>query len=179
MNTIKVVNIGSLNPVKFKSVKNAFSIVWPLLQFSFQSKKILSNVSSQPLSDEETIKGATHRAIESLKDADFGVGLEGGVHQIGNQWFSFGWSVIVSRSGETGIGSSPRILLPTSITYLIKKGFELAEINDKLFDQKNSGKDQGNFGLMTNGVITRQSAYQEACILALTRFNKSNIYKDH
>ena len=97
-----MVAVGSLNPVKIEAVKLAFEAVWPEKVFAVEGTSVESGVSSQPLSDAESIKGARARAKKSLKKlgADFGVGLEGGLHKTGNTWFDCGWVVVVSKSGD-------------------------------------------------------------------------------
>jgi len=54
--------------------------------------KVDSKVSEQPLSQEETIKGATNRAkgsYERIKDADLAFGMEGGMHNINGHYYYF------------------------------------------------------------------------------------------
>lgn len=169
--------IGSQNTVKISAVKSGFEAVWPDTQFEFVPRSVESSVSAQPMTDEETIKGALHRAGAVLGDADYGVGLEGGINQIDKNWFSCGWAVVVNRAGDMGIGSSPRIMLPPAVIDLIHQGMELADIDDRLFETSRSGQGEGNFGLMTGGLITRQSAYTQAVIVALTRFIQSKIFQ--
>jgi inosine/xanthosine triphosphatase len=170
------VSVGSENIVKISAVREGFDAVWPDTQFEFFPRSVESIVSAQPMTDEETIKGALYRARAVLGDADYGVGLEGGIHQIDQNWFSCGWAVVVNRAGDTGIGSSPRIMLPPAVMDLIHQGMELADIDDRLFGITKSGQGEGNFGLMTGGLITRQSAYTQAVIVALTRFTQSQIF---
>lgn len=123
-------------------------------------------------------RGATNRAKRSLKigKADFGVGLEGGIHKIGNKWFDCGWMVIIDKKGRVGIGSSARIETPKIMIKMIKKGMELGEVNDILFKKKNSKQGDGHFGLMTNGAITRKDGYTQGLVLALSRFIHPEIF---
>lgn len=55
-------------------------------------------------------EGAINRAKSALKlsSGDFGVGLEGGLHQIGERWFESGWIAVVDKQGTIGLGSSGR-----------------------------------------------------------------------
>lgn len=53
---------------------------------------------------------------------------------------------------------------------LIHQGRELGDVNDILFGVENSKQGEGHFGLMTNGVLTRQQGYQDAVIAALSAF---------
>lgn len=73
------VAVGSKNPVKIAAVREAFTKVWPKKHFVFEGVAVSSGVSNQPMSDEESFRGARNRAERAMKqiDADFGVGLEG------------------------------------------------------------------------------------------------------
>lgn len=166
------VAVGSLNPVKINATKKAFSSVWPKKSWEVVGVDVASGVSNQPMSDSESIRGATNRARRSLQKskADFGVGLEGGLQKIGKKWFDCGWMVIIDKSGNKGVSSTARIETPSKLMKLIKQGKELGEANDLYFKRKFSKQAEGHFGLMTNGLITRTDGYQHGLIMALTRF---------
>lgn len=173
------VAIGSENPVKIAAVKQAFKKVWPNKKFSFVGIKVDSGVSYQPMSDLETIKGARNRAkraIKSLK-ADFGVGLEGGIQEIGGKWFDCGWIVVIDKKGNQGIGSSIRMHVPERMMKLVKKGMEIGEIDDIFFKIKDSKKGKGHFGLMSNDLINRKDGYIHASISALVKFINAPLFK--
>lgn len=170
--------VGSENPVKINAVSHAFALVWPKKKFKVIGVKVASGVSDQPMSDEESIKGAVARAKKSLKigKADYGVGLEGGIHQIGKRWFDCGWIVVTDKKGTIGIGSSARMETPQIMIKMIKKGMELGDVGDKLFNRKNSKQAEGHFGLMTDGVVTRKDGYTQAVVMALSRFIHPEVF---
>ncbi len=174
---MKVV-IGSKNPVKIEAAKIAFEKVWPEQKFEFIGVEVESGVSNQPMSDKESIKGATTRAKRAIKagKADFGVGLEGGLQQVGKVWFEFGVAVVVNRKGEIGIGSSPRIEAPKKVMKFIHEGIELGEAIDVVFNETNLKQKQGYVGKMTEGHITRSIGYSEGVIMALVRFLNPELF---
>lgn len=174
------VAIGSTNPVKIQAVKAAFKKVWPKETFIFRGVKVDSGVSHQPMSDLESIKGARNRARLALKKtkADFGVGLEGGVQKVGRNWFDCGWIVVLDRNGNEGIGSSIRMETPSKMVSLMAKNdFELGDVDDLMFNRKNSKQAEGHFGLMTGNKIIRAKAYEHAVISALVRFINPDIFE--
>lgn len=170
--------IGSTNPVKISAVKSAFKKVWPRKKFTFISIDIDSGVSKQPMSDLESIKGARNRAKRSLKisKGDFGVGLEGGLQKIGKDWFDCGWIVVLNKKKMVGIGSSIKMHTPKKMFKHLKKGLELGEVDDLLFNVENSKQKQGHFGLMTKNKIDRAKAYRDAVISALARFLNPELF---
>lgn len=59
-----------------------------------------SAVAAQPMSDEETLRGAEHRARAALaSDASFayGVGVEGGIQPVGNRYMEGAFLVVMDR----------------------------------------------------------------------------------
>ena len=78
---MKVV-VASQNPVKVAAAEAAFRIQFPDEGIEVLSTTAESGVEEQPFSDEDTRAGAinrAHDAAERLPEADFWVGMEGGV----------------------------------------------------------------------------------------------------
>lgn len=140
--------------------------------------KVNHGITDQPMSDKESIKGAKNRAKRALKklEADFGVGLEGGLQKIGRLWFDCGWAVVVDKQGKIGIGSTARMIVPARIIKLVKQDKELGEALDIIFNRSNSKQAEGHFGLMTNKVITRTQGYRDGVIMALARFIQPQLF---
>lgn len=171
--------VGSHNPVKLEAVRLGFEAVWNDAEHTVFGVDVTSGIADQPMSDEESLTGARNRAKEALREspgAHFGVGLEGGLHKIGGQYFDCGWIVVVDKEGREGIGSTARILTPPKIVELIEQGMELGAANDALFGAVNSKQAQGHFGLMTNNAMTRTGAYRDGVIVALSRFLHPHLF---
>jgi inosine/xanthosine triphosphatase len=169
---MKQVTVGSINPVKIEAVRLGFFRIFPQEKWKVTGCQVDSLVKSQPLSDLEAILGARNRAKAALikNKADYGVGVEGGLQQVGKNWFSSGWVVVIDRDGVEGIGSTARIITPPKMMDQILIGKELGEVVDHYFQTKNAKQAEGHFGLMTKGAITRTSGYRDGVIMALTRF---------
>ena len=138
--------VGSKNPVKIACVKEAFEKVFPDIAWEVEGVDVASGVPDQPMSDVESITGARNRA-QGARDAlgaDYGVGLEGGLQEIENNWFDSGWIVIVDAAGNEGMGSTIRMLTPEKMMEMIKGGMELGHVNDKLFGVENSKHGDGH-----------------------------------
>lgn len=173
------VAVGSQNIVKINACKTAFKKVWPKTTWSFAAIEVKSSVSKQPMTDEESIKGAINRAEKAIKllKADFGVGLEGGMQQIGDKWYDCGWIAVIDKHNHIGIGSSLKILVPEKMVNLIKQGKELGEVTDIVFKGKNLKQKNGHFGCMTNNAITRTSGYVDGIISSLARFIHPELFE--
>jgi inosine/xanthosine triphosphatase len=172
------VAVGSKNSVKINAVKDAFRLVFPQKRWDVIGIDVESGVSNQPMSDRESIKGARNRAKKALKilKADFGVGLEGGLHEIDGRWFDNGWIAVIDKNGKEGFGSTVKMPTPEKLMELIHKGIELGVANDILFKRTNSKHAEGHFGIMTNNIITRTSGYRDGVVAALTRFIHPEIF---
>lgn len=176
---MKVV-VGSTNPVKINAVKLAFEKVWPNKKWEVSGIKVSSGVSDQPMSDRECIRGAKNRAKNVLRstECDFAIGIEGGGQKIGKNWFEVGWIIVIDKNKKLGIGSSAKCIVPNKIMKLLLEGRELESANDVIFGTKNSKQNDGHFGLMTNGVVTRTSAYSDGVVVALSCFIHPELFEE-
>jgi len=173
-----LIAVGSTNPTKLKPVRSVFKKHFKHVKVKGVS--VSSSVAKQPMSDDEMYKGALARAkgaLQRTKNADFGVGIEGGIHKYSYGWFERSLIVIVNRKGDVGIGASGGLALPNSVISRIHKGKTLEEAVDELFGTKNIGKGIGMFGVFTKGVVTRTSGVAHGVAFALARFLHEGLYK--
>ncbi len=169
---MKVV-VASKNPVKIEASRAAFAALLPDAALQMSSISIDSGVSDQPTSDEETRRGAKNRAANARDispDADFWVGLEGGIEVVEEQLIAFAWMTVLGSNGQLSSARSATLPLPPSVRKLIDAGLELGEANDRVFATANSKQGGGAYGLLTDGLYTRESVYTQTLILALLPF---------
>lgn len=177
---MKKVIIASKNPVKVNATKKAFEKVFPEENFEFTGIQVPSFVSNQPMSDEETLEGAINRAENAKlarKDADFWVGIEGGIETNGVEMDAFGWIIILSekRLGQTRSCTFP---LPPYVAKAVIAGQELGHVNDTFFKMHNSKQGGGAVGSLTDNLVTRIDLYLQPLILALIPFMQETLYED-
>lgn len=171
--------VASKNPVKIEAVKLAFTKMFPKVKFEVEGVSVSSLVSNQPKSDSETLLGALNRAngaSEKILDADFYVGIEGGIEDLGEEMISVAWAVVKSKDGKIGKGRGGSYFLPKKITQLIREGKELGEADDVVFARSNSRESNGAVGILTNNVIDRKSRDSDAIVLALIPFKNKELY---
>ena len=174
----KLVIVGSKNPVKILSADDAFQAVFEG-QFIVQGLEVDSQVSAQPVGDVDTYTGAYNRAFScknAFPEADFWVGIEGGVDEVGEQMVAFAWVVVLNGSQVIGKAKTSTFFLPASISELLRKGKELGDASDLIFSKENSKQIGGAVGLLTKGVIPRKEFYQQAVILSLIPFLNEELY---
>lgn len=177
---MKKVYIGSENPVKIESTRKGFETVYKnISEFEFIGKSVSSEVSDQPMTNEETLLGAENRALNlrvKFPDGDFYVGIEGGIQTIGNHMEAFAWTVILGKN-MAGKAQTSTFQLPPKIVELIHQGVELGHADDIVFQRKNSKQGNGAVGILTNNVIDRVEYYRHAVILALIPFLNVELYQ--
>jgi inosine/xanthosine triphosphatase len=122
------------------------------------------------LTDEETRQGAVNRvnnARDLQPEADFWVGLEGGLDVFDGCLMAFAWMAIGAGSTTISESRSPTLPLPPAVQKLVEGGLELGEANDRVFSTVNSKQAGGAFGLLTDGMYTREDVYTQTLIFAL------------
>jgi len=174
----KLVIVASKNPVKINATIEGFSKMFANQDFTFRGVEVASGVSDQPMSDKETLTGAKNRALNAQKtivEADFWVGIEGGIEETDDGMMAFAWVVVITTDQE-GKSRTSTFHLPPKVTELIHKGTELGLANDQVFGKKNSKQKGGAVGSLTEGVLSRTAYYVQPVVLALVPFLKSELY---
>jgi inosine/xanthosine triphosphatase len=133
------------------------------------------------MDDEEMFAGAFNRAkaaLKQVKGAEYGVGIEGGVHKYSYGWFERSLIVIMDRKGNYGIGSSGGLALPNRVINKINSGKNLEQAVDEIFGTKKIGEGIGMFGILTKGIVTRAERVRHGVAFALARFLHDSVYRD-
>ena len=176
-NTLRII-VGSKNPVKVGCTREAFSQAFGNVGL-VEGIDALSNIPAQPRSEEETLLGAKNRATHAkslLPEADYWVGIEGGVDEDPQGMYAFAWIYVLHRSGKSSQSKTGTFYLPPPVVALIQDGMELGHADDLVFQAQNSKQQGGSVGLLTHGLITREGYYQQAMVLALIPFLNESLY---
>ncbi|MFD1586918.1 DUF84 family protein [Halorientalis brevis] len=181
------VAVGSENPVKVAATERALAdydaVVDPVA--------VDSDVPEQPRGHAQTIAGAQNRAESALAfgpEVDLGIGIEGGVAELrregtgDREWASdiapiadssdlylVMWAA-VSDGTRTTRGSGPSIRLPETVAARVRDGEELGPVFDDLLGTDDLGEKQGAAGVLSDGIIDRESSLVHAVAAALGPF---------
>jgi inosine/xanthosine triphosphatase len=164
----RYVAVGSTNPVKIGAVRAVLERIAP--HATVEGVAVESGVPDQPWGDDETIRGAIARARAAREalDADWGVGIEGGVIDAdGTTVRTCAWAAIVGRDGKPGVGGSLSLELPPQVGILVRGGMELGHAMDAVTGQHDVKRGVGAVGVLTAGLVTRQGAYETLVAYAL------------
>jgi len=175
---MKTICVASNNPVKLQAAAAGFQAMFPHEEFTISGVSVHVSVSVQPMSDTETLQGATERAVNARSaqpEADYWVGIEGGVQDIDGEMDAFAW-VVVTDGQHTGKGRSGAFFLPHQVAELVRQGVELGEADDRVFSRNNSKQQNGAIGLLTDDAVDRAALYVPAVIFALIPFKNPDLY---
>jgi inosine/xanthosine triphosphatase len=171
LSSVRRVVVGSTNPVKINAVRAVLARAGVSAQV--EGRAVPSSVRDQPVGDEETIRGAVARARGALAeaDADWGVGIEGGVvNEADGAMRTCAWAAIVSADGRQGVGGSLAMPLPRVVAEAVRGGLELGHAMDRLTGERDTKRGAGAVGILTAGLVDRQQAYETLVAYALAPF---------
>ncbi|MCM3587917.1 DUF84 family protein [Mesobacillus maritimus] len=163
-----IVSIGSKNPAKIAAVQSVFQDQL----YEIKAVETESGVRAQPLTDEETIKGAINRAISAAHatKADIGIGLEGGVQQTEYGLVLCNWGALKGKDMDPIIAGGARIPLPNEIAERLMAGEELGPVMDEYAKKQNVRKKEGAIGIFTNGRLNRDEMFTHVVKLLVGQF---------
>jgi inosine/xanthosine triphosphatase len=153
--------VGSTNPVKIDAVERTLERYEPTVI----AVDVDSGVDEQPRSIEETVTGAETRARRALAatDADYGVGLEGGVARLeGTPGLSLIMWGAVTDGTRMERGGGPTLRLPDSVARKLADGAELGPVMDELLGTEDVAEKEGAAGALTDGLTDRTQALGNA-----------------
>lgn len=161
--------IGSKNKAKTEAVK---SVIQQYTDAEFEMLSVASDVSDQPLTDEETRTGAINRALNALKisNADAAFGLEGGVREISGELYVCNWGAMALSSGEIYTAAGAQIRLPEEVADEVRNGRELGPVMDEYTNRKDIRSHEGAVGVFTNGLVNRQTMFEHVIRLVVGQY---------
>lgn len=171
--------VASKNPVKINAAKLGFQDMLQSTRIEVEGVSVPSGVSDQPMDSQETYQGAVNRAVAARKacpDANFWIGIEGGIEKTALGTEVFAWVYLIDEEGNEGKAQTASFYLPPKVIELIDQGMELGEADDVVFKDNNSKQKGGSVGILTNGLIGRTDYYRTAVALALIPIIKKELY---
>ncbi len=168
--------VGSTNPAKVEAVRRILGHLAP--GCSLEAIDVPSGVAAMPLSDDELRQGALARARGALERtaAEIAFGLEGGATLDGEHAWVTGYVIALTKDGRMGEAAWGRMLLPPRVTPRLRGGEELGDVIDDLFGRKESKRQTGAIGLLTDDAVTRTDAFADLVAMACAPFLHPELY---
>lgn len=148
-----------------------------------EPRSVDSGVPSTPATTAESMLGAKNRAVNALAAVRaegltpvLGLGLEGGIAAEGDHVFLESWAF--ATDGSRGFyGGSGRIPLPDELaSAVLARGEDLGAAADLYFERRDVAGQEGTFGVLTAGVVTREEAFARSMFHALAPFYNALAY---
>ena len=173
------INIGSKNLIKIKAVTEILKDYKHLRGAGIITIDSPSEVSDQPKSLEETVKGAMNRSRNAFQNCKYSFGIESGLMMVPNTKTGY-MDVCVCAifdGKDYHLGLSSAWEAPRKVShYMIKEGLDMNEAAYKAGLTKNPkvGSAEGLVGIMTKGRLTRKEYTKEAIRTALIHIDIEN-----
>lgn len=168
--------VGSKSAVKLQAVRSALSRWDPESDFDYASLEVSSGVREQPLSLEETCRGARTRAEQGALSGELSIGLEGGVflsNELEPRRLMQVCVCCVFDGCRYAYGYSPCFCLPDTLQpMLFDQGLDLNQAihQASLSEDAEIGKSIGAVGLFSGGRVERSDYMASAVTMALIEF---------
>ncbi len=175
------INVGSKNKVKVDAVKETIQSYNFLKNFEVSGFEVLSNVSDQPKTLDETIEGAKNRAKNAFLNCDFSFGIESGLFKVPGT--KSGYMDICACAIFDGknfhIGMSSAFEYPKKMMELILKNkldASKAMFKAGFTQNQDIGSDIGAIGFLTKGRLVRKELTKQAIVNSLIHLENPELY---
>ena len=175
-----IISVGSKNPVKVKAVEEEV-IEGLSADAKIVFSDIGSDVSNQPKTLEETVKGAMNRAKKAFSECDYSFGIEDGLMAVPHTKTGY-MNVCVCAIYDGSVfhlGLSSLFEYPKKVTQLVfSDNIEIDEAMKKagLTENPRIGYSGGVIGMLTNGRTTRKDCIKHAVAMALIHLKNPELY---
>lgn len=176
--------VGSTNEVKVQAVEEVVKDYAHFASANILSYATSSNVSEQPLSLEETIRGAKNRAVNTFKahpECVYSFGIESGLlHAEGTHTGFFNACVCCVFDGKRyHIGLSTGFEVPPPIlAYVIEHKMDLSQAccHSGITNNEHIGSAEGLIGILTKGRVNRKDYTKQSVMAALIQLENAHWY---
>lgn len=165
--------VGSTNKAKVEAVEEILREYPHLAAAKVTKTDVSSDISAQPKSLEETVRGAMNRARNAFHDSDYAIGLESGLMEV--PYTKSGYMDVcacaIYDGKEFHIGLSSGWEFPDKrITEsILLEGIDMSQAINKfgLTKSETVGSEEGAVGILTKGRVDRKAYSKEALRMAL------------
>ncbi len=172
--------VGTKNKAKVTAVEEILSDYPHLAESKVISIVVPSSVSDQPLSLDETVRGAVNRAKTSFDNCNYSIGIESGLIEVPYTKSGYMNVCIVAIydgvNSHLGMSSGWEFPNPEVVRFMTEEGMNMTEASNKagLSSDTNLGSAQGAIGIITKGRIDRKEYTKQALCMALIHIDTKN-----
>ncbi len=173
-----IIHVGSTNRAKVEAVREILTEYSHLAQAEVKGVTVESAVSAQPLSLDETIRGAMHRAEAVYTGADYAIGLESGLMEVPHTKSGYmdvcACAIYDGTTFHLGLSSCWEFPDKEIMRLILEDGLDMSQAVNKRGLTKNPliGSEEGAIGIVTKGRIDRKEYTKQALRMALIHLEK-------
>lgn len=167
------INVGSKNKAKVEAVQEILQDYPHLKDAGVVSVEAKSEVADQPLTLEETMRGAINRSRNAFKDCDYSIGLESGMFAVPHSMTGYmDICVCAIYNGQEfyfGTSSAWEFTNKEITDLIVNKGMDMSQaINQAgMTVDPAIGSKEGAIGILTRNRLTRKEYTKQALRTAL------------
>ncbi len=169
--------LGSTSDSKIAILKD---VLTPLVkeELTISGYDVNSGITDQPLTEEETVKGAITRAKDAMSKSkdkpEIAVGMEGGLQKIADKgYFLVCVVAIVDFDGHLSLGLGGKLQLPVEVSKGIENDGQFGQL---IRDYENKHKNDNKVKPLVRALISRNTAFEEALRNAYLSFQNKSHY---
>ncbi len=170
---MKRIIVASLNQNKINAVKEVFP------SFFVEGQACDSGVREQPLSLDETIKGAINRSKGVYGDCIYSVGIEDGISRVpetASGYMNFCCAAVYDGR-RIYIGLGPAFEYPLECTRkVVDDRITISEAFTPVSGKPDIGYEEGIIGWLTRGRINRKDYTKQAVEMAKIQIDNPELY---
>ncbi|WP_200805800.1 DUF84 family protein [Edaphobacillus lindanitolerans] len=153
------ITVGSTNKAKVEAVRTALRSME--IEAEVTGTGTDSEVSAQPVGDEETMTGARNRAkaAASTVPGSVGIGLEGGVRELDGRLYICNWGALALPDGTVFTAGGAQLPLPEEVAAPVRAGQELGPVMEQYSLQEDIRQTGGAVGVFTSGRVGRPDMF--------------------
>lgn len=172
-----VVNVGSKNKAKIWATRDVFLKVFKKVEI--HGIEVEDKGPENPM-DDQVKEGAISRAKEAIGNADFGIGIEGGMMELDELGAKcmVHYCAIVDKRGNVTLGHGPGFHLPKSVSDTAIEGVPLSEVMRRFLNLDQIEEEKGTVGHLSDGKTTRKILAEQAVLMALLPRLRSDLYPE-
>lgn len=169
----KKVRVGSKNRAKVDAVAEILRDYAHLQDAEVEGVEVHSEISAQPKSLEETIRGARNRAKSAFTDCDLSVGIESGLMEV--PYSKSGYMDVCAavvydgNNHHLGLSSAWEFQDPSIMRAIVEGNSEMTDVlvERGFFPDHSSREGEGAIGFVTGGRLPRKDFTKQALRSAL------------
>ncbi len=174
-----IIAVGTTNPTKLEGVRKVFAEFFP--EALVKGVNASQVTKAQPIGLKQITDGAMTRARFALSKskAEFGVGVEAGIFNLGKRvgYLDHQQAVVMHKSGRFSVGHSAGFMLPAKMTEkMLSEGKELEHYAVELTGIKEVGDKEGIVFHLTRGRVNRTDLTEQCVRTALVPWLNRSLY---